>query len=271
MFSIIKAGMASARNELSVISNNVANSNTTGFKKSIASYADLAPSSLSDSIQASSSGLGAIVEDTRLSQTQSTLLNTEKKTDLGLAGNGFFIVRNPKDSMTSFTRNGTFSLNESGFLTTSDNCYVLGKPLVDGEFSTENLDIDGLLPIQIPAKKDDEVMSNLTIEEDGKISAQYGDETPPVAIGTIGLGLFANPEVLRELGNARYAASQKSGALQIGSPTDAGFAAVKSGSLEVSNVDITDELTAMIRAQQQFNGAARLLQTNSELLEKLTR
>ena len=70
MFSIIKAGMASARNELSVISNNVANSNTTGFKKSIASYADLAPSSLSDSIQASSSGLGAIVEDTRLSQTQ---------------------------------------------------------------------------------------------------------------------------------------------------------------------------------------------------------
>jgi flagellar basal-body rod protein FlgG len=83
--------------------------------------------------------------------------------------------------------------------------------------------------------------------------------------------LFANPEALRELGNARYAASQKSGVLQIGSPTDAGFAAVKSGSLEVSNVDITDELTAMIRAQQQFNGAARLLQTNSELLEKLTR
>ena len=93
MFSIIKAGMASARNELSVISNNVANSNTTGFKKSISSYADLAPSSMSDSIQATSSGLGAIVDDTRLNHSQSTLLSTEKKTDLGLAGNGFFIIK----------------------------------------------------------------------------------------------------------------------------------------------------------------------------------
>lgn len=59
--------------------------------------------------------------------------------------------------------------------------------------------------------------------------------------------------------------------MQIGSPASSGFAAVKSGALEVSNVDVTDELTSMIRAQQQFNGAARLLQTNSELLEKLTR
>ena len=271
MFSVIKAGMASAKNELSIISNNVANANTTGFKKSIASYADLAPSSLSDSIQASSSGLGSLVEDTRLSQTQSTLLATEKKTDLGLSGNGFFILQNPKDSMASFTRNGTFALDENGFLTTFDNCYVLGKPLVDGDFSTENIDVEALLPIQIPAKKDDVVMSNLTIEEDGKISAQYGDETPPVPIGTLALGLFANPEGLRELGNARYRATEKAGALLLGTPTESGFAAVKSGSLETSNVDITDELTAMIRAQQQFNGAARLMQTSSELLEKLTR
>ncbi len=77
---------------------------------------------------------------------------------------------------------------------------------------------------------------------------------------------------LRELGNARYrAATEDAGALQLGRPLSAGFANLKSGYLETSNVDITDELTAMIRAQQQFNGAARLLQTNSELLEKLTR
>jgi flagellar hook protein FlgE len=271
MFSIIKAGMASAKNELSIISNNVANANTTGFKKSIASYADLAPSSLSDSIQASSSGLGSLVEDTRLSQTQSSLLFTDKTTDLGLMGNGFFILQNPKDSMTSYSRNGSFSLDENGFLTTPDKCYVMGKPLVDGDFSTENIDIEGLLPLQIPAKKDDVVMSNLTIEEDGKISAQYGDDTTPIPIGTLALGLFANPEGLRELGNARYRATEKAGSLQLGTPTEAGFAAVKSGSLETSNVDITDELTAMIRAQQQFNGAARLMQTSSELLEKLTR
>ena len=271
MFSIIKAGMASARNELSVISNNVANSNTTGFKKSISSYADLAPSSMSDSIQATSSGLGAIVDDTRLNHSQSTLLSTEKKTDLGLAGNGFFIIKKNLNDAPNFTRSGSFSLDPNGFLTTSDNCFVMSKPLIDGQFSDANVDIDGLLPLQIPLQQDEKTMSNLTIEEDGKISAQYGDDTPPVAIGTLALGLFTNPEALRELGNSRYAATQKSGDVQIGSPASSGFAAVKSGALEVSNVDVTDELTSMIRAQQQFNGAARLLQTNSELLEKLTR
>ena len=274
MFSVIKAGMATAKNELSIISNNVANANTTGFKKSIAAYTDVAPSSLSDSIQASSSGLGSLVEENRLSQTQSTLLPTQKTTDFGLAGNGFFILKNPQDSMISFTRNGSFSIDSDGYLTASDSCRVLGNPLVDGDFSSENVDIDALLPIQIPMQKDDEAMSELIIGEDGKILAQYGEyseTTPPTPIGTLTLGLFANPEGLRELGNARYRAAEKAGTLQLGAPMDSGFAAVKSGYLETSNVDITDELTAMIRAQQQFNGAARLMQTNSELLEKLTR
>ena len=271
MFSIIKAGMASARNELSVITNNVANANTTGFKKSMASYADLSPSSLSDSIQSRSSGLGSIVSETRLSQTQSTLLNTEKTTDLGLSGTGFFIVKNPNDTGCSFTRNGNFVLNEEGFLTTSDNCYVLGKPSIEGDFSNESVELDSLLPLQIPAIKDDVAMSELIISENGQITAQYSDDLPPVPIGTLTLGLFANPEGLRELGNARFSATERSGTVKVGNPAEAGFASVKSGALEVSNVDVTDELTAMIRAQQQFNGAARLLQTNSELLEKLTR
>jgi len=274
MFSVIKAGMATAKNELSIISNNVANANTTGFKKSIAAYTDVAPSSLSDSIQASSSGLGSLVEANRMIHTQSTLLPTQNTTDFGLAGNGFFILENPQDAMLSFTRNGSFSIDTDGFLTASDSCRVLGKPLVDGDFATEDVDIDTLLPIQIPMQKDNEVMSELIIGEDGKILAQYGeysDLTPPTPIGTLVLALFSNTEGLRELGNARYRATEKAGTLQVGEPMDSGFAAVKTGYLETSNVDITDELTAMIRAQQQFNGAARLMQTNSELLEKLTR
>jgi flagellar hook-basal body protein len=83
--------------------------------------------------------------------------------------------------------------------------------------------------------------------------------------------LFTNPESLRELGNSRFSATAKSGSVSLGRPPDNGFAALKSGAIETSNVDITDELTSMIKAQQQFNGAARLLQTDSELLEKLTR
>ena len=270
MFSIIKAGMATAKHELSVISNNVANANTNGFKKSMASYADLAPSSLSDSIQASSSGLGSLIEDTRISHSQSTLVETDKKTDFGLAGNGFFVLRNPTDMSISYTRNGRFGLDENGFLTTSDNCLVLGQPSIEGEFSVENMDVESLLPIQISASKDEVQMTELQIEEDGKITAVYGDETYD-KLSTLALGLFTNPDSLREIGNSRYAATKNAGALKLGRPSDTGYANLKSGWLEASNVDITDELTAMIKAQQQFNGAARLMQTNSELLEKLTR
>ena len=113
-------------------------------------------------------------------------------------------------------------------------------------------------------------MTELQIQEDGNITAIYGDENYQ-NISTLALGLFTNPDNLRELGNSRYSATKNVGALQLGRPSDTGFANLKSGWLEASNVDITDELTAMIKAQQQFNGAARLLQTNSELLEKLTR
>jgi flagellar hook protein FlgE len=270
MFSIIKAGMATAKHELSVISNNVANSNTTGFKKSMASYADLAPSSLSDSIAASSSGLGSLIEETRISHSQSSLIQTEKKTDFGLSGNGFFVLRNPSDASISFTRDGRFGLDENGFLRSTDNCYVLGQPTVEGEFSVEDMNVEGLLPIQIPTTKDSEQMTELNVEENGRISVVYGDQEYN-KISTLALGLFTNPDELRELGNSRYAATEDAGALQLGRPLSAGFANLKSGWLEASNVDITDELTAMIKAQQQFNGAARLMQTNSELLEKLTR
>ena len=73
------------------------------------------------------------------------------------------------------------------------------------------------------------------------------------------------------MGGGIYAQTDKSGAVSLGAPSDLGYASLKSGGLEASNVNITDELTAMIKAQQQFNGSARLMQTNSEMVEKLTR
>ena len=88
---------------------------------------------------------------------------------------------------------------------------------------------------------------------------------------TVALGIFSNNNGLKELGGGIYAQTDKSGAVSLGAPSDLGYASLKSGGLEASNVNITDELTAMIKAQQQFNGSARLMQTNSEMVEKLTR
>ena len=85
------------------------------------------------------------------------------------------------------------------------------------------------------------------------------------------MGIFSNPAGLKELGNARFSATDKSGLLTLGTPLEVGFAELKTGLLEKSNVNITDELTAMIKAQQQFNGSARLMQANSDMVEKLTR
>ena len=113
-------------------------------------------------------------------------------------------------------------------------------------------------------------MSELKILGDGRIEASYGTEVS-YPVSTVALGIFSNNNGLKELGGGIYAQTDKSGAVSLGAPADLGYASLKSGGLEASNVNITDELTSMIKAQQQFNGSARLMQTNSEMVEKLTR
>lgn len=262
--------MASAMHELSVISNNVSNANSNGFKKSLVSFADFAGGLFPASVQSSANGLGSMVEETRVSDAQGAILSTENKTDMALIGNGYFALQNLNDNTVSFTRNGAFGLDEQGFLTTADNHRVLGTPIFENDFGQTPDNIEALQPIQIPSIKDDLVMSELEIAEDGRISARYGEEDP-VPISSLTIGIFSNPIGLKELGNARFSATERSGLLTLGAPMDSGFADLQVGGLEISNVNITDELTAMIKAQQQFNGSARLMQANSDMVEKLTR
>ncbi len=270
MFSLIKSGMASAIHELSVVSNNISNANSTAFKKSLVSFSDLGDRFSSEAVGRTQVGQGAIINSTRKSDAQGAILSTQNKTDLALIGNGYFSLKNPKDDGTTFTRNGSFQLDSQGFMKTSDNCFLLGAPSVDGAFSDIGDDLANLAPVQIPLIRDGASMTNLKILGDGKIGAEYGTaETIPIA--TLALGIFSNPTGLVEKGNGRFVQSVKSGILNLGAPNDLGFATVQTGGLERSNVDITDELTNMIKAQQQFNGSARLMQTNSEMVERLTR
>ena len=262
--------MASAMHELSVISNNVSNANSNGFKKSLVSFADFAGGLFPASVQSSANGLGSRVEETRVSDAQGAILSTENKTDMALIGNGYFALKNLNDNTVSFTRNGAFGLDEQGFLTTADNHRVLGTPIFENDFGQTPDNIEALQPIQIPSIRDDLVMSELEIAEDGRISARYGEQDP-VPISSLTIGIFSNPIGLKELGNARFSATERSGLLTLGAPMDSGFADLQVGGLEISNVNITDELTAMIKAQQQFNGSARLMQANSDMVEKLTR
>jgi flagellar hook-basal body protein len=105
---------------------------------------------------------------------------------------------------------------------------------------------------------------------DGMIVGSYGTEMMK-NIGQINLATFANPLGLRNVSQSRFEQTTDSGSAVLGIATTQGFGSVNSGKLESSNVDITTELTIMLRAQQQFSGAAKLLQTNADMVEKLTR
>ena len=182
--------MASAMHELSVISNNVSNANSNGFKKSLVSFADFAGGLFPASVQSSANGLGSMVEETRVSDAQGAILSTENKTDMALIGNGYFALQNLNDNTVSFTRNGAFGLDEQGFLTTADNHRVLGTPIFENDFGQTPDNIEALQPIQIPSIRDDLVMSELEIAEDGRISARYGEQDP-VPISSLTIGIFS--------------------------------------------------------------------------------
>ena len=108
MFSLIKSGMASAMHELSVVSNNISNANSIGFKKSLVSFSDLGDDFTPEAVARTQIGQGAIINSARHSDAQGSILNTQSKTDLALIGNGYFTLKNPTDGDVSFTRNGNF-------------------------------------------------------------------------------------------------------------------------------------------------------------------
>ena len=256
MFSVIKTGMSTALHELKVISNNIANANSTAYKKSSVSFSELFNGRTADAVETSLLGKGSNVEETRRSDGQGSLISKGGALDLALVGNGYFVTKRTNDPSYAVTRNGAITLDGDGFLKTSNGAFLMGAVAVDNEFvATPVANVDVFQSIKIPFDAYEEPLSNLTVADNGNIMATFGG-TNQVPLGTIGLVSFSNP---------------KSGKVSVGNPGSLGFASIKSGHIEGSNVDVTEEMTNMIKAQQQFNGAARMMQANSDMIEKLTR
>jgi flagellar basal-body rod protein FlgG len=270
MFSVIKSGMDTALQELSMISNNIANANSAGFKKSAVAFSEFYNGSTAESVKSSLVGLGANSGEARRSDTQGALMEMGGALDTAVVGNGFFMTQHADQVGYSVTRNGAFSLDADGFLKTQDGDFVLGMSAVDGEFLAVGSDPTVLQRIQIPINTQDKPLSKISIENNGNIFAAFG-QADRVPVSTIPLSIFSNPNGLRQLGSGKYAPTDVAGKLFIGSPSSPGFGNLETGYIEGSNVDITTEMTNMIRAQQQFNGAARIMQTNSDMIEKMTR
>lgn len=276
MYGTILSGMTTAMHALGVISNNVANSSSTAFQKSDTTFADLFSSGTPESASANAPGLGSMLEGTRRSQAQGNLMQREGVLNLGISGNGMFTVQRPgseEGSTTSFayTRVGEFSLDSEGFIRSNDGSYLMGTSTTTGPVDTnESPEAAPNTRLQIAPDYQGVNLTGISIARDGKITASYGS-AEPVEIGHILIATFPNPMGLRNVSQSRFEQTIDSGTVKFGFASSQGFGSVNSGTLESSNVDLTTELTIMMRAQQQFSGAARLLQTNSDMLEKLTR
>lgn len=271
MYGTILSGMSTAMHALGVISNNIANASSTAFQKSDVTFADLFSSGTPESASRNSPGLGSMVEMTRRSQAQGNLMEREGVLNLGLSGNGMFVVARPDGAggvgpTLAYTRVGEFSLDSEGFIRSTDGSFLLGVPGAGGLATG----VTGLSPLRIEPEHDGVKLTGVSIGRDGMVVGSYGSDVMR-SIGQINIASFPNPMGLRNVSQSRFEQTLDSGGVVLGIASTQGFGSVNSGKLEASNVDLTTELTIMLRAQQQFSGAAKLLQTNADMLEKLTR
>lgn len=236
---------------LEVIGNNIANVNTTGYKSSSASYSD----SFSNTLRAATSvdsarqtGTGVQLAGISTNYTQGSISTTGVATDLAISGEGYFLVQDPTSGQQYLTRDGAFKFDDNGYLVSSST----GYRVLD---TNEN-------PIQIPTSG----VQSKNISSDGTVS--YVDSTgATVSVGTIGLAQVADLSKLMKEGGNLYDFSATTAA--ISAPGTNGAGTFKTYSLELSNVDLTAELTNMITMQRSFQANARIVTVSDTILEDI--
>jgi flagellar basal-body rod protein FlgG len=253
--------------EIAVVSNNIANSGSTGFKKSDVSFNDIYGSATPDTVARTQAGFGSAIAGTRRNDGQGAIVDRAGALNLAIIGPGMLTVSPPgADGAASgnlfYTRSGELTIDKDGYLKTGDGAFVQG--------TAADAEVGGTLSaLQIPFNEGEEALTGLEITTSGLISATYGSSI--IDRGTLALATFANQGALKNVGSARFAETTYSGQPTFGIAGQSGYGTLQAGALEGSNVDITQEMTVMIRAQQQFSGSARVLQANSDMVEKLTR
>lgn len=245
-------GMQAQQMNVDVISNNLANVNTTGFKRSRADFQDLlyqtvrAPGAPSgDGIQIPTGiqvGLGVKPAAVAKLFTQGDFVNTGNDLDLVIEGDGFFQISLP-DGTTAYSRAGAFKLDKDGRIVNSDG-YVL-EPA-----------------ITIPSDT-----IKLTIANDGRVSVIQAGNNTPVEIGTIEISRFVNPAGLLAKGKNLFVNTDASGEAITGIPGTEGRGSLNQGFLEMSNVNVVEELANLIVAQRAYDMNAKSVQASDEMLQ----
>jgi flagellar basal body rod protein FlgG len=261
MLSIISSGLLAANKEISTISNNISNANSTGYKRSTIEFQDVYAQT-SDQTQNAITGMGTRGDALRINHSQGSLKATNMSLDLGISGYGMFMSTDATDGGMYYTRDGSFSLDESGQIITNTGKVLLsqnGNPITipfrveAGDNSGRFLEVDS---ISISAK--------------GEVSANYGTNTK-IEAGQIGLARFRNINGLKQRGLNEFEATNLSGLPTIGTPGNAVFGNIVQGSIEASNTNVTDEMVMMMRAQQAFGASSRLVQAEADIVSTFTK
>jgi flagellar basal-body rod protein FlgG len=253
---IASTGMQAQQTSVEVISNNIANMTTTGFKRQRPEFQDLiyqnlrrvgSNSSDSGSIVPSGAQVGLGVKTAAIYRIneQGNLQQTSNVLDLAIQGNGYFQVTLP-DGETGFTRDGTFGLAPDGTIVSADG-YVVQPG------------------IQVPSNA-----VNVTINTSGQVQATIAGQTAPTTAGQIQLAAFPNPAGLDSQGDNLFLQTTASGAPVTGTPSTTGFGSVMQGFVETSNVNVVTEITNLITAQRAYEMNSRVITTGNDMLSTLS-
>ena len=248
-------GMQAQTMNIDVISNNLANVATTGFKKSRADFQDLLYQTLRSPGVASSAdtqvptgiqvGTGVRPAAVQKMFTQGEFVHTQNELDMAIEGEGFFQVIQPNGE-TAYSRSGSFKLDNEGRVVTSDG------------FAMEP-------ELTIPADS-----LAISVGIDGTVSVLLAGENQPTEIGNIELAKFVNPAGLRSIGRNLFMPSAASGDATTGTPGAEAFGNIAQGYLESSNVSVVDEMVNMIVAQRAYVTNSKTIQASDELLQTAT-
>lgn len=253
--SIAATGMLAQQMNVEVIANNIANVNTTGFKRQRAEFQDLlyqdllragTNSSETGTVVPSGIQIGLGVKPAAVYRIteQGNLVITDNDLDLAINGKGYFAIELPSGE-TAYTRSGALARSADGDLVNANGFIV--QP-----------------GITIPANA-----LSITINAQGAVSVAIEGQTAPQSIGQIQLATFPNEAGLQAMGDNLFLETTASGLATLGSPGSAGFGDIQQGALETSNVNVVAEITNLITAQRAYEMNSRVIQASDEMLSSV--
>ena len=250
-------GLKNAQTDLGVIAHNIANVETNGFKKGRTEFADIVVASAQANPRMIQ-GIGARVEAITQNFGLGPVEQTGGGLDVAIAGDGFFATQAPS-GRTLYTRNGSFGLDENGFIHDGSDNRLQVFPTDATGTVTSTTPIDA----QIPPTNAGSEFAGVSVAEDGRIVATYADGSN-VYVGAVALASFISPTGLKQIGSSNWEATGISGAPTFGIPGQGAFGSLMSGALERSNVDIAEELVGLITAQRNFQANAKAIDTATQ-------